>query len=252
MQNKRYLIGLMLSSLVWPFGYVVSDTLVVDRQLVCQDIDRLVWEQQQLSIDCSRPVSLPPTQQPPINQPNPPVIQPPSGLPPLVTPPMTPVALPPLTIGCPNPDPNVRVESFTGTGIDQEFTLNQGTVLVVPFNSGASGTVKKIALGEPGRGQHFKKTVIISQCPGVFNPGAYDFTSSVDICVITGLELSFSVIAGQHRSDYPLSSYRCVLLPNQKYHLTVFQHDAGNRPPFTANVNNTCHSQQCGVRVSIR
>ena len=122
----------------------------------------------------------------------------------------------------------------------RSLPLNRGSVLAVPFHSGPSGTVKKIALGEPGRGQHFQKTVIISQCPGVYNPGAYDFKSSVDVCVITGLELSFSVIAGNSRGDYPLSSYRCVVLPNTTYHLTVFQHHAGNRPPYTANTDTTC------------
>ncbi len=226
---------------------VNSDALVVDRSLVCDAIESLFWQNDQLTINCADPVQQPPTtSQPPIDQPIP------GDFPPLVIAPNPPVRLPPLTIGCPNPEANIRIERFSGAGIDQEFNLSHGTVLVVPFTSGPSGTVKKIALGEPGRGEHFKKTVIISQCPGVFNPGAYDFKSSVDICVITGLELSFSVIAGHSRGDFPLSRYRCVLIPNQTYHLTVFQHDAGNRPPFKANTDNTCQSNQCGVRVSIR
>ena len=157
----------------------------------------------------------------------------------------------PASSACPVPEPNFH-EPFTGADIDQEFTLSNGTVLVVPFNSWQIGGVKKIALGEPGRGEHFKKTVIISRCKGVFNPETYDFTSSVDICVVTGLEFSFSVIAGQSRDDFPLSQYRCVLLPNQQYYLSVFQYDAGRRPPFTANRENTCRTNECGVRVSIR
>lgn len=162
------------------------------------------------------------------------------------------IAIPPVTISCPNPDPNVRIETFTSTEIDQEFTLNNGTVLVVPFKSGPLGSEKKIALGKPDSGEEFAKTMIISQCPGVFNPSAYDYTSSVDICVVTGLEISFNLIAGQIRKDFPMSRYRCVLLPNQQYHLSVFQHYPGPRPPFTANTKNTCRTKECGVRVSIR
>jgi hypothetical protein len=225
-----------------------SDTLVVDQQLTCENIDTVYWENNQLSIGCAKPVNPPPA----TPQPSPPVSIPPSFDPPVVIPPLPPITLPPISVGCPDPEPNVRVATFSGKGIDQEFTLSNGQVLVVPFNSGPSGTVKKIALGDPGRGEHFKKTVIISQCPGTFNPGSYDFNSSLDICVVTGLELSFSVIAGNSRADYPISSYRCVLVPNQKYHLTIFQLDAGSRPPFTANTQNTCRSNECGVRVSIR
>jgi hypothetical protein len=125
-------------------------------------------------------------------------------------------------------------------------------VLVVPFTTGQLGEVKKIALGEPSRGEHFKKTVIISTCPGAYNPDEYEFTSSIDLCPITGLELSFSVITGNSRSEYPFSSYRCVLIPNQQYYLNVFQRDAGSRPPFSASTINTCRTNQCGVRVSIR
>lgn len=224
---------------------VNSDTLVVDQQLVCSDVNTVNWQSNQLNIDCTQPVDPPPAQPP-----SPPVAFPPD--PPVVIPPITPAQLPPVTVGCPNPDSNVRVVTFDGRGIDQEFTLDNGQILTIPFNSGPSGTVKKIALGDPGRGEHFKKTVILSQCPGVFNPGTYDFSSSVDICVVTGLELSFSVISGQRRDDYPIASYRCVLIPNQQYYLTVFQFDAGSRPPFTANTQNTCRTNQCGVRVSIR
>jgi hypothetical protein len=147
---------------------------------------------------------------------------------------------------------DLQIERFTGRGIDKEFTLENETVLVIPFSSGDLGEVKKIALGEPGRGEHFKKTVIISKCPGVFNPEEYDFRSSVDVCAITGLELSFSVIAGESRSDYPLSTYRCVLLPDEQYYLNVFQRDAGFRPPYEASATNTCRTNECGVRAAIR
>ncbi len=238
----------MVSGLLLAFIPVAnSDTLVVDQQLTCDNIDTVFWDNNQLTIDCVQPVS----QQPTAPQPSPPVSIPPPSVP-VVIPPVPPVSLPPVTVGCPNPDGSVRIATFNGKGIDQEFTLSNGQVLTVPFNSGSAGTVKKIALGEPGRGEHFRKTVILSQCPGVFNPGTYDFSSSVDICVVTGLELSFSVIAGQSRDDYPISTYRCVLIPNQKYYLTIFQFDAGSRPPFTANTQNTCRTNECGVRVYIR
>ncbi|MCH9698266.1 MAG: hypothetical protein K0U68_09205 [Gammaproteobacteria bacterium] len=249
--THHLLIGLAVSLLSLT-SLVSADRLVVDQQPVCQEIAAVNWQNDRLAVNCRDDRSAnPPVNQPPVSAPDVPASDLPDR-PPLVTPPGAQSPLSPLPVDCPPPGPNVRIERFTGAGIDQEFTLDRGSVLVVPFHSGPTGTVKKIALGEPGRGQHFQKTVIISQCPGVYNPGAYDFKSSVDVCVVTGLELSFSVIAGNSRSDYPLSSYRCVVLPNTTYHLTLFQHHAGNRPPYTANTDTTCTSQDCGVRVSIR
>ncbi len=249
---KHHWITWLAVSLLSLTSLVGADQLVVDQQPVCEDIATVNWQNDRLAVNCrdDRTV-IPPVSQPPVSTPDVPVSDLPDR-PPLVTPPVAQSPLAPLPVDCPPPGPTVRIERFAGAGIDQEFTLDRGSVLVVPFNSGPSGTVKKIALGEPGRGQHFQKTVIISQCPGVYNPGAYDFRSSVDVCVVTGLELSFSVIAGVSRSDYPLSRYRCVLLPNTQYHLTIFQHNAGRRPPYTANTDTTCTDQDCGVRVSIR
>ena len=234
----------LIRLIVFQPAQVSADTLVVDDQLLCNNLTTIHWQNDQLTATCDETTSQRP-------EPPPATIPPMSEIP--VSPePITPLPLPPFTVECPDPGPNVRIEQFSGRGIDQEFTLDQDSVLVVPFNSGDLGTVKKIALGEPGRGDHFRKTVIISPCPGVYNPSYYDFARSVDVCVITGLELSFSVIAGNSREAYPISHYRCVLLPNQKYNLTIFQLDAGSRPPFTDNITPTCQTNECGVRVSIR
>ncbi len=198
-----------------------GDTLVLDDQSVCDNISTINWQDGQLTVTCDGSPVEPPVE-------------------------------PPVDTSCPDSEPNTRIEKFSGRGIDQEFSLANESVLAVPFMSGDLGAVKKIALGEPSKGEHFKKTVIISTCPGVFNPDEYDFTSSIDVCALTGLELSFSIIAGESRSDYPLSSYRCVLKPNTQHYISVFQRDAGNRPPYTADTKNTCRTNQCGVRVSIR
>ncbi len=218
-----------LSSFMLFYGALShGDTLSVDDQLVCDNISTVYWENGQLTVTCGESTGTPST---------------PST-------PSTPDA--PSSASCPGTEPNTKIERFSGRGIEQEFVLSNESVLAIPFNSGDSGAVRKIALGEPANGEHFKKTVIISKCPGVFNPDEYDFTSSVDVCALTGLELSFSIISGEKRSDYPLSSYRCVLEPNQPYYLSVFQRDAGNRPPYTATTTNTCRTNKCGVRVSIR
>lgn len=219
-----------------------ADTLIMNNNVACSNISTVNWTNDQLVITCNDSVI------------DAPVNQPPTVVPPVVKPPVTdvPVNQLPVDVTCPNPEPEIRTERFTGKGIDKEFTLENETALVVPFNSGNPGEVQKIALGEPGAGEHFKKTVIISKCPGVYNPQDYDFRSSVDECVVTGLELSFSVIAGESRSDYPLSSYRCVLSPNQQYYINVFQRFSGNRPPFKHSAKNTCRTNRCGVRVSIR
>ena len=223
-----------------------GDTLVLDDQSVCDNISSVYWQNDQLTVTYGGDGSA----NPPVNQQqpdNPPVNQQPDN-PPVNQQPDTPR----VNSSCPDSDPNTRIESFSGRGIDQEFVLSNESVLAVPFNSGNAGSVKKIALGEPAKGEHFRKTVIISTCPGVYNPDEYDHTSSVDVCALTGFELSFSVIAGESRSEYPLSSYRCVLQPNKQYYVNVFQRDAGNRPPYTADTKNTCNSNKCGVRVSIR
>lgn len=244
MSIKIFSAATILSGVIFCFSaQTYADSLVVDNQVICNELSTMYWENNQLTISCGSPVDQA------VNQPIdlPPVEQP------LPVPVNTPSSPPPVTnSGCPDPELNIRTERFAGKGIDREFTLANDSVLVVPFNSGRPGEVQKIALGEPSRGEHFKKTVIISTCPGVYNPDEYDFRSSVDICPVTGLELSFSVIAGESRSDYPFSKYRCVLLPNTQYFINVFQRNAGTRPPFSANTENTCRTNQCGVRVSIR
>ncbi len=211
-----------------------GDTLIMDGQSLCGNISSVNWKNGELNIACDGSIVDPD-----------PVIDPD----PVVNP--EPV-IAPVNSSCPDSEPKIRIERFSGRGVNQEYTLANETVLVVPFDSGDLGAVKKIALADPAKGEHFKKTVIISTCPGVYNPEEYDFTSSVDVCALTGLEMSFSVITGENRSDYEIFRYRCVLLPNQQYFLNIFQRDAGNRPPYTADKNNTCRTNQCGVRVSIR
>lgn len=223
---------------------ISADSLVVNGEVICSDYNSLSWQNGQLTLACNDQVIQPPVVQPP-------VVQPPPVNPPVVPTP-APTLPPVVNGGCPDPEPNSRIERFNGKGIDREFTLANGSVLVVPFTSGQLGDVRKMALGEPSRGEHFTKTAIISTCPGVYNPDEYDFSTSIDICPVTGLELSYSIISGENRADYPFSRYRCVLLPNTQYYLSVFQRNAGNRPPYTANTVNTCKSNQCGVRVSIR
>ncbi len=215
-----------------------ADTLVVNNVVSCSNISTVSWVNDQLTIACNTGVPVVPVA---------PVTVVPVPAPPVVIP-----VIPVTSTQCSQPEPDLRIEGFSGRGIDKEFTLTNGTALVVPLTSGSNGEVRKIALGEPGAGEHFKKTVVISKCPGVYNPDEYDYRTSVDVCAITGLELSFSVITGQRRADYPISSYRCVLEPNQQYYINVFQYDAGNRPPYVANTTNTCRTNRCGVRVSIR
>lgn len=217
-----------------------ADTLVVNNAVSCNNISTVSWVNDQLTVTCNtglQPVIPAPVVPAPVVPAPAPVIVP---------------TIPVVSAQCSQPEPDLRIERFVGRGIDKEFTLANGTSLVVPFTSGSAGEVKKIALGEPGSGEHFKKTVVISKCPGTYNPDEYDYRTSINVCAITGLELSFSVIAGQRRADYPISSYRCVLEPNQQYYINVFQYDAGNRPPYVANTNNTCRTNRCGVRVSIR
>ncbi len=228
-----------------------ADTLVVNGEITCNNVAAVDWANDQLSITCDDSFVEPPVVQPPVI--NPPIVEPPVIEPPVIEPPVEPpVTQLPVGENCSNPEPDVQIEQFTGRGIDKEFTVENETVLVVPFDSGNPGDVKKLALGEPGAGEHFSKTVILSQCPGSYNPQDYDYKTSVNECVITGLELSFSVIAGERREDYPLSTYRCVLKPNTQYYINVFQRDAGNRPPYQLNTANTCRTNRCGVRVSIR
>ncbi len=215
-----------------------ADTLVVNNVVSCNNISTVSWVNDQLTVACttnSQPV-INPTPQPVANPTPVPVNNP------------TPAS----NAECSQPEPNLRIERFSGRGVNKEFTLTNGAVLVVPFPSGTTGEVRKIALADPAVGEHFKKTVIISKCPGVYNPDEYDYRSSVDVCAITGLEMSFSIITSHSRADYPIYNYRCVLEPNQQYYLNVFQNDAGNRPPYVANTTNTCRTNQCGVRVSIR
>ena len=118
-------------------------------------------------------------------------------VPPRVIP--NPVPTRPPGTACANPEPKLRYERFTGAGINKEFTLKNEVVLVVPFNSGFLGNVRKFAFGDPATGEHFKKTVIISKCPGVYNPEQYDYETSVDECAFTGLEISYSVISSKSR-----------------------------------------------------
>ncbi len=158
---------------------------------------------------------------------------------------------------CPSPDPRMRLQPEFSVGMEEQFALQRGEVLTIPFNSGAVGRTRRLAFGEPGPGfgEHFSKTVILSRCPGVYNPQSYDHTSSVNTCPVTGLEMAFSIVTGQRRADYPLSHYRCVLEPHQKFYINVFQRYAGSRPPYTADMTNTCRpsaSGLCGVRVSAR
>ncbi len=225
-------------------GLSHGDTLILDDQSVCDNIATVYWQAGQLTVTCDDGSGTP------VNQPSEPTPSEPTPSEPTPSEP-TP-SEPRVNASCPDSEPNTRVEKFSGRGIDQEFVLTNESILAVPFTSGDVGAVKKIALGEPGKGEHFKKTVIISTCPGVYNPDEYVYTSSTEVCALTGLELSFSVIAGTSRSDYPLSSYRCVLKPNEQYYINVFQRYAGSRPPFEADTKNTCNTNECGVRVSIR
>ena len=158
---------------------------------------------------------------------------------------------------CPSPDPQMRLQPEFSVGMEEQFALQRGEVLTIPFNSGVAGRTRRLAFGEPGPGfgEHFPKTVILSRCPGVYNPQSYDHTSSIDVCAVTGLEMAFSIVTGRNRAEYPLAEYRCVLEPNQTFYVNVFQRYAGSRPPYTADMTNTCRpsaSGLCGVRVSAR
>ncbi len=228
--------GLLLMQVEQSF----ADTLVVNNVVSCNNISTVSWVNDQLTVSCTTNVQ-------PVTNPIPQPVANPTPVP-VIIPTLTPVA----NAECSQPEPDLRIETFAGRGVDKEFTLTNGTVLVIPFASGSAGEVKKIALAQPGGGDHFKKTVIISKCPGTYNPDEYDYRTSVDVCAVTGLDMSFSVIASQSRADYPISNYRCVLDPNQRYYINVFQYDAGNRPPYVANTTNTCRTNRCGVRVSIR
>lgn len=249
MNLSKSLFSISLLSSITLFTGVeqsIADTLVLNGSLSCNNISTLKWENDQVIINCEDTHIDPPQVSPPVV--TPPIVEPPS----IGDEPNNETPDPILDSSCGNPEPDVQIESFSGDGVDKEFTVENETVLSVPFNSSDIGSVRRIALIEPARGEHFQKTAIISKCPGVFNPEEYDYTNSVDICVVTGLELSFNTISGNNRSDYPLSNYRCVLSPNEQYYINVFQRDAGRRPPFKANGKNTCRTNQCGVRVIIR
>ncbi len=209
-------------------GQSSADTLFLGNDMVCNNISNVNWADGRLNVTCDGNVTNPPAPNPPapIPQPN--------------------------SAECGVPEPDVRDERLTGNNLEKEFTLANGTVLIIPFASGSAGEINKFSFGEPSIGEHFRKTVIVSKCQGVYNPDDYDYRTSVDVCVITGSELSFSVISSQSRADYPISSYRCVLDPNQQYYINVFQFDAGSRPPYAANTTNTCRTNRCGVRVGIR
>ena len=219
-------------------GQSSADTLFLGNDLVCNNISNVSWTNGRLSVACDDNVTNPAAPNPPA--PNPPAPIPPAPIPPVIS------------SECGVPEPDVRIERFSGGALEKEFTLANGTALVLPFTTDSAGDIKKITFGEPSTGEHFKKTIIISKCPGVYNPQDYDYRTSVDVCASTGLELSFSVITGQNRADYPISSYRCVLEPNQQYYINVFQYDSGNRPPYVASSNNTCRTNRCGLRVLLR
>ncbi len=223
-------------------GQSTADTLVVDNELFCDSISNVSWANGRLTVVCDGVTNTPNTPVPNTPVPNTPVPNTP------VTPvPNTPV----ISSDCGVPEPDV-MEASKGRGLSKEFTLANGTVLVVPYASGSVGEVSKLSFIQPGSGEHFRKTIIVSKCKGVYNPEDYDYKTSVDVCVFTGLELSVSVITGQNRADYPVSSYRCVLEQNQQYYINVFQFDSGSRPPYASNRNNTCRTNRCGVRVAIR
>ena len=152
---------------------------------------------------------------------------------------------------CPQQDSNVRIEQIGNPVMNQTILFKATQSLAIPLKLGSAGTVKRIALSQPGHGESIRKTLIISRCPGVYNPEAYEMNRSVDVCVITGRELTFSIIAGQKRSDYPVSEYRCVLKPKRQYFINLFHRDAGYRPPFSANKKTTCRFIECGIRISI-
>ncbi len=260
MKMKCNTVSLCSATLSFLIGLLVllstsyAGPLFVDGALVCQETTTILLSNDQLTVDCTAS-TIPPTPIPDVLPPEltPPGLENPTpGGTPTPEPTVGQGPLPPADETCGIAEPNPRLERFAGRGVDKEYTLANDSVLVVPITSGAAGSVQKVALGEPGRGEHFKKTVVLSTCAGVYNPDEYNFASSVDVCAITGLELSFSIISGENRSDYPLSSYRCVLKPNTQYYLNVFQRDAGNRPPYSADTNNTCRTAECGVRVSIR
>ena len=169
--------------------------------------------------------------------------------------PRQPVPKPPIISSkCGVPEPVVRTEILGGNNYEKAYYLKNGTALAVPFKSSSVGEVNKIKFGQTGSGEHFYKTIIISKCKGVYNPEDYDYKTSTDICVITGLELSFSIITGRSRADHPMASYRCVLEPNTQYYINIFQYDSGGRSPYVANKRITCRTNTyaCGVRVSIR
>ena len=160
---------------------------------------------------------------------------------------------PPVTsTKCGTPEPKVRTEILGVTYFEKEFTLTNGTVLVVPLFSDTIGNVNKLAFIEPAIGVHFKKTIIISKCKGVYNPQDFDYRTSTDVCAVTGLEMSFSVITGRRRADHEIAKYRCVLEPNTQYYINIFQYDSGFRPPYVLNKRNTCRTNKCGVRVALR
>ena len=171
---------------------------------------------------------------------------------PVPVPSRNPTPPPVVTTKCGAPEPVVRTEILGVTYFEKEFTLKNRTVLVVPFNSRSVGNIRKLSFIDPAIGEHFRKTIIVSKCKGVYSPEDFDYKTSTDVCVVTGLEISFSVITGLSRADHPISSYRCVLEPNTQYYINVFQYDSGSRPPYIANKRNTCRTDQCGLRVLLR
>ena len=126
-----------------------ADTLVVNGEITCNNVAAVDWANDQLSITCDDSFVEPPVVQPPVI--NPPIVEPPVIEPPVIEPPVEPpVTQLPVGENCSNPEPDVQIEQFTGRGIDKEFTVENETVLVVPFDSGNPGDVKKLALGDPG------------------------------------------------------------------------------------------------------
>ena len=84
----------------------------------------------------------------------------------------TPVPKPPAVAGtkCGVAERDLITEIFTGKGFEKAFILSNKTALAVPFNSGSLGKVRKLTFVETAIGYHFKKTIIISKCKGVYNP----------------------------------------------------------------------------------
>ena len=175
--------------------------------------------------------------------------------------------MPPSQKACPAPEDKTECLQIVDVGNEtrasigdsnDQFTIRDpGAILTIPYMSGGEGEIMRWATEGANQGEHFQHTLIISECPGVFNPSEED-------CVLTGNALNNETIVGN--KDYidsctnPAAQgrFNCFLKPHTQYYATIFQRDAWN--PNTGKFDrvpplDTCQgfgpSPKCGLVIKV-